>query len=687
MWIDAICINQLDVLEKNQQVPQMKNIYSPGGARRVVVWLGTIPNARKAIDFCARMEFCIERVQSWLNKCQKKRDARTQYGSKPMLEQPYDDEAAEYAARQLWTYMEVNNYSLDPLKYFMGQAKHYRDWAESDKNMLANVRGRENAEFQEAFLIDSSNAKKTTYEAVRLLWNRMREPSCVQDHDPLQSQQVNDFMSSFVAQYPNTTAIDLLQCLEETAKEPKPGKEVWDLILLNKDTRQAARLLWEQIEEQREWKVDRDLQHELELEYKDEKKACRHLFVDPPWWSRIWILQEVIHSGEVMVLLGQGDSISLSELLNAYSQWKTWKLLQRPREQVLANMRTLRDPSYAFHPIRLTEQEWYNYAFAMGGHDTDLLPRLVELRAAAKASPTPTNTPYPANLSWLVMNFRDQKATDARDMLYALLGMAAPGSAGADIMVDYRVSIRALYTAAARAFLKKVLLVLLMVESSERPIAVDGDLPSWVPDYRTTQNMFPRYQMVTQARFAADAGFPAVEQEPRFRQAPDAETLVLRGLYVGVVTDTLDARFTNEPASAGRDAVRLIAYDRDPTARYKAAAELAAACDTSAWDRPDPVKDSSWGPVHAAVGDYIIIVAGLTMPIVVRRVERASGSESASQEGYLFVGICWLVDSRVKAEVFQTEDWTRDSGFSPVMFGSATRGLPSDWRADEFTLC
>ena len=77
------------------------------------------------------------------------------------------------------------------------------------------------------------------------------------------------------------------------------------------------------------------------------------------------------------------------------------------------------------------------------------------------------------------------------------------------------------------------------------------------------------------------------------------------------------------------------------------------------------------------------------MPIVVRRVERASGSgsESASQEKYLFVGACWLVDSRVKAEIFRTTDWTRDSGFSPIMFGSATRGLPSDWRADEFTLC
>ncbi|PMD41766.1 hypothetical protein L207DRAFT_391609, partial [Hyaloscypha variabilis F] len=38
LWIDAICINQDDIPERNQQVNKMGSIYSK--ARRAVLWLG-----------------------------------------------------------------------------------------------------------------------------------------------------------------------------------------------------------------------------------------------------------------------------------------------------------------------------------------------------------------------------------------------------------------------------------------------------------------------------------------------------------------------------------------------------------------------------------------------------------------------------------------------------------------------
>jgi hypothetical protein len=50
LWIDQLCINQTDVVEKSQQVQLMKDIYE--GAAQVVVWLG--PAADKSdqlIDF------------------------------------------------------------------------------------------------------------------------------------------------------------------------------------------------------------------------------------------------------------------------------------------------------------------------------------------------------------------------------------------------------------------------------------------------------------------------------------------------------------------------------------------------------------------------------------------------------------------------------------------------------------
>ena len=50
LWVDAICINQGDVNERNHQVAQMQEIYS--GAQEVIVWLGPADSTIKlAISF------------------------------------------------------------------------------------------------------------------------------------------------------------------------------------------------------------------------------------------------------------------------------------------------------------------------------------------------------------------------------------------------------------------------------------------------------------------------------------------------------------------------------------------------------------------------------------------------------------------------------------------------------------
>lgn len=46
LWADAVCINQVDMHERSQQVPLMRNIYKR--ATRVVIWLGEYAGARTA---------------------------------------------------------------------------------------------------------------------------------------------------------------------------------------------------------------------------------------------------------------------------------------------------------------------------------------------------------------------------------------------------------------------------------------------------------------------------------------------------------------------------------------------------------------------------------------------------------------------------------------------------------------
>lgn len=50
LWVDAICIDQVNSVEKNKQVPMMSEIY--GKAQRVCVWLGDGDgNSARAIKF------------------------------------------------------------------------------------------------------------------------------------------------------------------------------------------------------------------------------------------------------------------------------------------------------------------------------------------------------------------------------------------------------------------------------------------------------------------------------------------------------------------------------------------------------------------------------------------------------------------------------------------------------------
>ena len=58
--------------------------------------------------------------------------------------------------------------------------------------------------------------------------------------------------------------------------------------------------------------------HILFEEHEADWDACTDLFVNRPWWSRMWILQEVINDRDVDVYIGQMDPLPLEELCTAF---------------------------------------------------------------------------------------------------------------------------------------------------------------------------------------------------------------------------------------------------------------------------------------------------------------------------------------------------------------------------------
>ncbi|PQE09516.1 Heterokaryon incompatibility protein [Rutstroemia sp. NJR-2017a BBW] len=481
LWVDALCINQSDIPERNQQIPQMREIYDVGGAKRVVVWLGEVKNAKIAINFCERL-----------------------------LKEP-----PEFA---------------------------------------------------------------------------------------------------------------LL-----------PG---YDL----------------------EW------------------EACYELLVEMPWWSRAWIIQEVIHKNTVIVHIGNLEPVSIEYICDVSSTfnnaWDVKIRLQRiPDQNALISATKSKSPLKSFVP--LPGKDWSSSVRAQK-HLMKAAFNIQDIRAATKGDSSNLHLNLPA----LVMVFRNQDTTDFRDKIYAFLGIANRGPIWHQIPIDYNLSKKSFYTIVVRAFINNPnnsLIPLLMVESHHRPVVRDQELPSWVSDYTLKQNYISQMHTSTATSFSADKGFPSVEQEPRFLESLNCEVLVLRGIYVGVIADTYKARITNDEDLAGFDDVKLIRHNEDPQNRHRDFVRSPL----YPWDTTDPDitgenplvshSNTSWGPIHSEIGDIIIVAVGSLVPLVLREFEDGK---------YLFVGACWLIEHEI-------QDLTKlnvDPGFSRVMFGSACEGLPDDYKAEMFSL-
>jgi hypothetical protein len=90
-------------------------------------------------------------------------------------------------------------------------------------------------------------------------------------------------------------------------------------------TRNLESALCKKIE--KHWNTNQE--EHLFVGHDSEWNACEELFVHRPWWSRAWIIQEVIHPGEVVVLIGRMDLISIEDICASYQQYAWLKTTRK----------------------------------------------------------------------------------------------------------------------------------------------------------------------------------------------------------------------------------------------------------------------------------------------------------------------------------------------------------------------
>jgi hypothetical protein len=316
-----------------------------------------------------------------------------------------------------------------------------------------------------------------------------------------------------------------------------------------------------------------------------------------PWFTRSWIRQEIAAAKQVMVRCGSDEVswTSLKKALNCH-----WRLV----EKLFANAPS---SSYTYHlksepsPGEAISLRYLKRTPLVG---ESLLSRGGDLRSLWYY--------HAGGLLEHLMVSRAFDATDARDKVYCVLGMAnvpmESGSAMQDVhtshyipkmRVDYAATVSEVYQFVAKYIVNRDKnLDILCILSTHRDTN-STDLPSWTPDWRVPTSTIPLFSNweYFSYKFGA-AGFTKTIRQDQC----DLGRLVVSGFEICSVTELMPfgVSFIQHPPEEPAGQVE----DFDPGQHLRRVALTE--------------KGSGCVPSSAMVGDRVWILFGCKMPIVLR---------------------------------------------------------------------
>lgn len=245
-------------------------------------------------------------------------------------------------------------------------------------------------------------------------------------------------------------------------------------------------------------------------------------FFERPWWVRCWIIQEFLLSPSPVLIINGAEV--------------AWEVIQRIIFRIADEVAEAgpkgADVPFVATMYRLAQCEGFVAASAL--HKKKLSNSAV------------------VELLDLLLEFRNFRATDPRDKVYALLGMVTGTHVG--IYPDYTVSTMECYTSAAFAILESSrdlrLLDALVVFERNRDLGLPSWVPQWDSESRAEMDPGQRLPSLLQSVKSASQGARA---EPLYNASLHRQfthlgrigpnVLVLDGLVMDKIVDLSDALF------------------------------------------------------------------------------------------------------------------------------------------------
>lgn len=231
-------------------------------------------------------------------------------------------------------------------------------------------------------------------------------------------------------------------------------------------------------------------------EHPSPKWLALRSFLKRPWFERLWIVQEIIMASGEMILLCGNCSI-------------TWDTLAEVVVTIETNGLS-----------RLILQNTDN------GEDDPDAPGGLLNTACVYAMKKMKNMRQPIDLQFALIYCLRFKATDPRDKLFALLGLATDADDPV-LRPNYRASVREVFTASSR--------YMMTTNKSLRILHIAGigwsrqilDLPSWVPDWSAPHRVTIFGDMVDNAGYRASASLPS-----NVKAGPGPDSITLKAIFI-----------------------------------------------------------------------------------------------------------------------------------------------------------
>ncbi|KAK5651445.1 hypothetical protein OQA88_12452 [Cercophora sp. LCS_1] len=231
--------------------------------------------------------------------------------------------------------------------------------------------------------------------------------------------------------------------------------------------------------------------------------ALRNLF-GRPWFSRVWVVQEVVYGRDPVFLLGK-RAVAWDQLASVAS---------RLFDQVLFQLLE--------HDVQHPESK---LRYPVGVQSIAEIQHAREIKRLRKHE----------SLQQILLEFHHFGATNAKDKIYALMGLATDALHDAVLDPTYGklVSVEQVYTDVAQHLLLRDQSVLILQRAGVGFGNRNASLPSWVPDWRAfaDDNCFGSIHGITGYQAGLDHASGA-----RLKVSdPTGRTLVVEGLIVDEV--------------------------------------------------------------------------------------------------------------------------------------------------------